>query len=164
MTDTSPSQTTAYVDLDNARVDEQRAVMKEIIAQKHCPFCLENLFTYHKKPVIKEGQYWIITENQWPYDFTKEHLLAIHKDHAETLQELTPEAGAELFRFLRELESEHHFPGGGVAMRFGDTNYSAGTVNHIHAQIFVPDIENPDFKPVKIKLGKEAAKRQEPLG
>lgn len=159
MTNT-PIKSSAFVDLDNARLEEQRDVMKKIVAEGHCPFCLENLFTYHKRPLIKEGTYWVVTENQWPYENTKQHLLAIHKQHAESLSELTAEAGAELFQFLSELEQERAFPGGGVAMRFGQTNYSAGTVNHIHAQIFVPDIDNPTFEPVRIKIGKEREKRQ----
>jgi ATP adenylyltransferase len=160
MSDASSPPQSSFVDLDNARVDEQRAVMQQIIEQGHCPFCLENLFSYHKKPIIKEGQFWLITENQWPYEHTRQHLLAIHKDHAEKLSQLTPEAGAELFRMLKELEQEFNFPGGGFAMRFGNTDYSAGTVNHIHAQIFVPDIHQPDFQPVRVKIGKELEKRK----
>lgn len=159
---TDAASQSAFVDIDNAREDEQRAVMRQIIADGHCPFCSENVFKYHKRPIIKEGQYWLITENQWPYENTQQHLLAIHKHHAEVLSELTPAAGAELFQLLAELERERSFPGGGVAMRFGQTDYSAGTVNHIHAQIFVPDIDNPEFEPVRIKIGKEREKRLSP--
>lgn len=145
---------TAFVDLENSRLDDQREVMQEIINQNHCPFCIENLRKYHKEPILKEGEHWLITPNQWPYDFTKVHLLAIYKKHATTLQELDPAAGKELFSMMAELEKEMKIPGGGIAMRFGDTNYSAGTVNHIHVQFLVPDIDAPDFKPVRIKVGK----------
>ncbi len=146
----------SFVDLENARLDEQKKVMAEIVENGHCPFCLENLQKYHKKPFLKEGKYWIVTENQWPYEFTKIHLLAIYKKHAENLQEVEPAAGEELFRFFQEFEKEYGVPGGGFAVRFGDTNYSAGTVKHIHAQFIMPDIEHPDFKSVRFKLGKES--------
>jgi ATP adenylyltransferase len=149
-----------FVDLDNARVDEQRAVMKEIINQDHCPFCQENLRLYHKEPILKDGQYWIVTKNQWPYENTKLHLLAIYKSHAERLSELEPEAGTELLKFFAEIEQELQIPGGGFALRFGDTDYSAGTVAHIHAQFIWAEIETPNFTPVRFKIGKEWEKRR----
>ena len=143
-----------FVDLDNAREDEQRQVMQQIIDDQSCPFCLENLRKYHKQQILKEGQYWLLTPNQWPYEFTQHHFLAILKEHAEKLSEVPPEAGTELFEMIAWLEKEYQIPGGGVAMRFGDTNYSAGTVNHLHVQFIVPNITQPGFKPVRVKLGK----------
>lgn len=153
MSDSTPN-TKLFVDMDNAREDDQRQVMQQIIADGQCPFCLDNLRKYHKQQIIKEGQYWILTPNQWPYEFTKLHLLAILKKHVEKLSEIPPEAGKELFELLAWAEKEYQVPGGGMAIRFGDTNYSAGTVNHIHAQFIVPALDHPNFKPVRIKIGK----------
>ncbi len=149
----TPNPTT-FVDIENARVDEQKQVMKEIIDQGHCPFCLENLRLYHKKPILKEGKFWVLTPNQWPYDNTRVHLLAISTTHVETLGELNPEAGSELIELLSWAEKEYQAAGGGFAVRFGDTNYSAGTVKHLHAQFIIPDIEKKDFVPVRLKIGK----------
>lgn len=145
-----------HVDLDNARVEEQKNVMTDILSANHCPFCTENLRKYHKEPILKETTYWILTKNQWPYAHTKLHLMAIYKNHATRLSELKPEAGIELIELFQWAEKEYDVPGGGFAMRFGDTDYSAGTVAHIHAQFLVPDIHNPNYmdKPVKIKIGK----------
>lgn len=158
MNQTSPTQDT-FVDIDNARMDEQRQVMNAIISNHECPFCPANLRKYHPKPILKESQHWIITENAWPYEHTKIHLLAILKSHAETLQELPAGAGEELFQLLSWVEKEYQVPGGGVAMRFGDTRYSAGTVLHLHAQFIQPDIQKPDFQPVRVKLGKDKEKK-----
>lgn len=146
----------AFVDLDNAREDEQKKVMKQIIAAGHCPFCLENLKKYHQQPILKDGKFWILTVNQWPYRHTKLHLLAIYKTHVENLAGLDPEAGKELFEILQWAEKKYQVPGGGFVIRFGDTNYSAGTVAHIHAQFLMPDITDPTYneKPVRIKIGK----------
>lgn len=143
-----------FVDLDNAREDEQKKVMKDIIDADHCPFCSENLKKYHKQPILKEGKYWLVTNNQWPYKNTKYHLLIIYKDHATRLSELDSNAGNEMLDLVKWIEEEYKISGGGWAMRFGDTNYSAGTVNHIHIQFIQPDLEKEEFEPVRIKLGK----------
>jgi ATP adenylyltransferase len=145
-----------FVDLDNARVEEQKKVMEDIADANHCPFCLENLQKYHKKPILKEGEYWLLTENQWPYENTTIHLLAIYKQHVTDLASLDPEAGKELLEMMQWAETEFKIPGGGFVVRFGDTDYSAGTVNHLHAQLLQPDIHAPTYldKPVKIKIGK----------
>ena len=152
------SKTTSkpQVDLDNAREADQLEVMKQILSEGDCPFCLENLRKYHKKPIIKETKHWLLTYNQWPYRHTKLHLLAIYKDHAERLADLEVEAGAELLELMQWAEREFKVPGGGWCMRFGDTDYSAGSVVHLHAQFLVPDIDAPDYndKPVKVKIGK----------
>lgn len=150
----------AFVDLDNTRLDEQRAVMRDILDADHCPFCQENLQKYHKQPVLKDGKYWLLTTNQWPYEHTKLHLLLIYKAHIEKLGEIDPEAGAELIELAQWAEKEYVMPGGGLAIRFGNTNYSAGTVAHLHAQLLQPDIDAPNYdeKPVKIKIGKTGRK------
>lgn len=145
-----------FVDLDNARLDDQKAVMQDIIAADHCPFCPENLLKYHKEPILKEGRYWLLTTNQWPYANTKVHLLLIHKTHIEHLSELDPASGAELIELAQWAAKEYAIPGGALAMRFGDTEYSAGTVAHLHVQLLLPDIDAPgyDSEPVRIKVGK----------
>ena len=147
-------QKTPHVDLENARLDEQRQVMRDIIDAGHCPFCRENLDKYHKQEILKEGEFWLVTKNQWPYDYTKVHLLLIYKQHATDLSELNPESGKELLELLQWAQKEYKIPGGGWAMRFGDTNHSAGTVAHIHVQFIMPDLEHPEYKPVRIKIGK----------
>lgn len=142
-----------FVDIDNARIDEQRQVMRKIIAANECPFCQENLTKYHKKPIIKKGKYWLVTTNQWPYSHTKFHFMLIATEHVEKLAELAPEAGAELIELTSWLEKEYQFPGGGLALRFGNTNYSAGSVAHLHVQVVVPDLDDPEFEPTRIKIG-----------
>lgn len=148
------TKSTNQVDLDNSRLDEQREVMRQILADESCPFCLENIRKYHKQVISKDGKYWMLTPNQWPYKHTKVHFLAIYKKHAETLSEIDPESGNELLEMMQWVQKEYQVPGGGWAMRFGDTNYSGGTVNHIHVQFVQPDLDDPEYVPVRIKLGK----------
>lgn len=153
MTDAKPV-IPQFVDMDNARLEEQRQVMQEIIDQGHCPFCMENIRKYHKQQILKDGQYWILTLNQWPYENTRVHLLAILKTHAEKLAEVPAAAGQELFEMMAWAEQEYQVEGGAIGMRFGDTNHSAGTVNHIHAQFIIPDLKKPGFQPIRFKIGK----------
>jgi len=147
-----------FVDIDNAREDEQIEVMRGIARAEHCPFCVENLKKYHKQPILKETKYWLLTQNQWPYKNTKLHLLIIYKEHATSLGELKSEAGSEFFELAKWVEKKFEIPGGGLAMRFGDTRYSAGTVNHVHVQFLVPDIEGENYKPTRFKIGKSPEK------
>jgi diadenosine tetraphosphate (Ap4A) HIT family hydrolase len=132
-----------FINLSTVRRDDQREVMKEIAEQGHCPFCVENLAKYHKNPILKEGKYWLLTENQWPYEKIKHQLLAIYKTHVEQLPDVDPAAGAELFELFSEEAKKRKFEGGGVAIRFGsspDGNYGS-SVLHIHAHLIEPDLK-----------------------
>jgi diadenosine tetraphosphate (Ap4A) HIT family hydrolase len=133
----------AYVNLNNARNEDQRKVMQEIAQNDHCPFCIENLAKYHKNPIIKEGKFWRLTDNQWPYKKVKHQLLAIYKTHIEHIKDMDPMAGSELMEMFKEEAVKRNIVGGGIAIRFG-TNPEFGdygsTVAHIHAHMFEPDL------------------------
>ena len=143
-----------FVDIDNSREPDQVKLMEEIIDAGECPFCLDVLKKYHRTPILKETAHWVLTRNAWPYKNTREQFLLILKTHKEILSELTTDEGADFFSLLAWAEKEFKLPGGGLAMRFGDTNYSAGTVKHLHAQIIIPDVGKPGFQPTRFKIGK----------
>jgi diadenosine tetraphosphate (Ap4A) HIT family hydrolase len=133
--------------------------MDEIAKQGHCPFCAENIDKYHKNPILKEGKYWLLTDNQWPYPKVKHQLLAIYKTHIEHIKEMDAEAGAELITLFKEETLKRNIPGGGIIIRFGSDpkggNYGS-TVLHIHAHLIEPDLdalgEAESFK-FKVKIG-----------
>jgi diadenosine tetraphosphate (Ap4A) HIT family hydrolase len=132
-----------HINLNTVRREDQRQVMEEIERANHCPFCRENLDKYHKNPILKEGKFWLLTENQWPYEDVKHQLLAIYKTHVEHLNEMDPASGAELFEMFGEEAKKRKFEGGGVAMRFGsspDGNYGS-SVLHVHAHLIEPDLK-----------------------
>lgn len=142
-----------FVDLGNARSEEQKKVMEAIATEGECPFCRENLAKYHKKPIILSGLYWILTENQWPYENTRVHLLLIATVHAEKISDVPSEAGEERWRFLRFAEREYGVNIGAACMRFGwKKDSGAATVRHLHEHFIVP-VENPP-EAVKFKIGK----------
>lgn len=146
-----------FINISAVRREDQKIVMDEIKKQGHCPFCRENLEKYHKNPIIKEGKFWVLTENQWPYEKIKHQLLAIYKKHIEHIKDIDPEAGTELFQMFAEESKKRNIPGGGVALRFGSNpeqgNYGS-SVLHIHAHLIEPDLEKlEETEAWKFKFG-----------
>ncbi len=140
------------VELGNARLGEQRSVMETIVEDGVCPFCLEHLRKYHKKPLLAENDSWVLTENQWPYEGAGVHLLLILKRHIETLETLSADEWVDLGELVSY--ANHHFPlqGGIVGMRFGDPTFSGATVRHLHAQIVVPRMNSETKVPFQVPL------------
>jgi ATP adenylyltransferase len=142
-----------YVKLENARYEDQRAVMEQIAASGKCPFCAEQRPSQLIMEILQEGRFWILTYNQWPRENTKVHLLFVYKDHVENMQDMDPQAGVELLEMLAWSEKKFQIVGGIFFMRFGDPEYSGATVNHLHAQLIVPAKDKPGFEPVRFKVG-----------
>ena len=128
----------SFVELGNARIDEQRQVMETIQDRQECPFCPENLDKYHRAEIIRKGALWVLTRNQWPYENTTEHLLAIATYHAETIADLREGSFDELQGHMTWAEKELDIKSGAVALRFGDISQNGATVNHLHAHIIAP--------------------------
>jgi len=150
---TSDTKKRSLIDLNNARFDVQRRKMETSERAGHCAFCPEHLMKYHEGSVERESQHWVLTPNAWPYKHTKIHYLAILKRHAENLFDLLPEEAADLFALLAKVQTEENIPGGAVTIRFGDTKHSAGTIKHLHAHFLVPDLADPEYQPIRFKIG-----------
>ncbi len=112
-------------------------VIKTIATRGQCPFCPDN-FKYHKKPILKTYQGWLITENSWPYKNTDKHFVIISLKHKELFSDL---AAAD-FRAVSHLTNwaikKFNIRGGALALRFGDTNCTGATVCHLHFQLIYP--------------------------
>jgi diadenosine tetraphosphate (Ap4A) HIT family hydrolase len=142
----------AFVNLDNARLEEQRKVMQAIAERGECPFDEENLAKTHGQPILRRGEQWTLTYNQWPYDNTKLHLLAITRYHAHSLGDLRSGAGEELFEHLKWAEDEFFIAAGGLGMRFGNIKLNGATVDHLHAHLIVADPKKPVDKKIRFKM------------
>ena len=118
-----------------------------------CPFCEKNLPNYHKKPILKKGKYWLLTDNMYPYEGAKYHLLFVHREHIDHLRKMTTEAWAELYELVEEAIKERNIKGGAFLMRFGETSYTGASVTHLHANLIVADPSREGSRPIMTRLG-----------
>ena len=151
-------QFTPNLDLDNARWPDQIAAMQKSLDNHESPFLLNNLDKYHHLPVIKKGEWWYITANQWPYEHTKLHFLIIATHYWTKIEQITPRAACEALSLAKWLIQEYKIPGGAWCIRFGDSNYSGATIDHLHWQFMVPDLTAPDYDRVHFSIGKKPEK------
>lgn len=141
------------VNLDNARLPAQLEVMQGIIDDDVCPFCIDSLRKYHKKPILEIGEHWLLTENQWPYANTKFHYLLIALQHIESILDAGPGAFEELGEMSKLVLRKENTDFGGLAMRFGDITKTGATVGHLHTHIMQVSPNIPPGEKLKFKLG-----------
>lgn len=146
------------VNLTHARTHFQRTVMERIQKDKVCPFCEEHFLKYHTKPIILKGKYWILTENFQPYEGARVHLLAVSRKHVYHFEELSPAAHHELFALFAKELKKRKIQGGTLLMRFGNTDYSSGTVEHLHAQLISGAKRGKGREPLSTYIGYKAGK------
>lgn len=141
--------------LDHARTPEQTANMEQIAADGVCPFCPEHLAIYHEAPVVHEGEHWLVTANDYPYDYTRHHLLLIPKVHAEHLGQLPVVAGNELIEICQTYEQALGISGGALVMRFGEPSETGATIRHLHLHLIVPELEAlPENEALRVKISR----------
>ncbi len=139
---------------DNARTEEQKKLMAQIEHDGVCPFCAEHFKRYHPKPILKETDFWFVTENMSPYEGTKLHILFVYKpEHATHLENISPLAYADLLTLLQWTTTTYDVEGGGFFMRFGNTIYNGSSVEHLHAQLIVGKSQDETSEPIRVKLG-----------
>ena len=128
-------------------------VIEQIKKDAVCPFCPENLANYHKNPILFEGEYWLLTNNMYPYEGAKYQALIIHKQHITSFTEISEPAWKELQAIIKRFADQNHIPGGALLMRFGNTAYTGASVSHLHANLISPDGEDKNRKPIVARLG-----------
>ena len=125
-----------------AKTKEYAAVLEKIEKQGHCPFCPKD-FKYSKKPILKTKNGWFVTENSWPYKNSQNHLLLISTQHKENFVDLTIQDFSAVKELVNWSIKKFKIRGGGLALRFGDTEYTGATVYHLHFHLIYP---KPPFK------------------
>jgi len=144
-----------FVNLKNAFRPNSayKSVIHKIRRDSVCPFCPKHLTQYHKKPIIKTGRFWILTDNMYPYKGTRHHLLLIHKKHIERFSDISPAAWQELSRLVNFAVKKRAVKGAAFVMRFGDTSYTGASVSHLHANLISPDIRKKNRAPIMTRVG-----------
>jgi diadenosine tetraphosphate (Ap4A) HIT family hydrolase len=143
-------ETKKFVNKQNARPGQNyHKVIEEIAEHKVCPFCPENINKYHKNPILIDGKFWLATDNMYPYPKTKNHLIFIHKNHIENVDEINKDAWAELHEQIKKMAGNRKMAGGSFVLRFGDTEYTGASVTHLHAHLIQSDPENKEYDKAK---------------
>lgn len=148
----------SHVNLHHARTDYARGVMKQIEKDGVCPFCMEHFLKYHTKPILSKGRYWVFTENFDPYAGSKHHLFAVYKTHAVSLDEIPGDAAAELFKGFSKLAKKRKIRGATMFMRYGDTDYTGGTIDHLHAHLVSGTSRQKSKEPLFTWIGYKAGR------
>lgn len=127
-------------------------VIAGIAKAKECPFCPKNLAKYHQPPILGKTANWIFTDSMYPYKGTASHVLVIHKKHLESPEKITVRAWKELHEVIKSVITLKKIRGASLLMRFGDTEYTGASVNHLHFHIITggKDSKQP---PIFAKVG-----------
>jgi diadenosine tetraphosphate (Ap4A) HIT family hydrolase len=141
--------------LNSQRDPKYLAAIARIAEGQFCPFCPEHLASTHPNP-LDYREHWIVTDNAYPYQSAKQHLLLIHTQHIVHMGEVSPEAWRELWLLADEICKERRIVGGTLVMRFGETRYTGASVQHLHAQLVQGDPDAPHYDPtvgVRCRVG-----------
>lgn len=141
------------MNMRNARFDEQREVMRRVGGNGACLFCPGQLAKCHTQEILYQNEHWLLTYNQRPYKNTELHLLAISKQHVNSLNEMRTGAGEALFDLLKWSEDYFGIDHGAICIRFGDIRFSGATVGHMHAHLIVSKKDISKENEVYFKVG-----------
>lgn len=134
---TAPAESLYH--LPAARSHKQREYMERLEAAGICIFCPEHFAQFHREPVERSGEHWYVTKNDYPYEGTYAHYLIVPHLHVTSFDELSDEAGAELWAIKRALKAELEPRAIATVERSGDMRYNGGSVAHLHTHLVALD-------------------------
>lgn len=143
----------SHMNLQHARSDEQREQMVEIDRLGICPFCREHFDAHHRNKILYENSSWLVTKNDFPYDGVVEQLLIVPIEHVMSPAELSPESWYNLHYVMKWVQIHVVIPGGSFVMRFGNTDYTGGTVSHFHIHAIFGVSSKMGTESLKVKVG-----------
>jgi ATP adenylyltransferase len=141
-----------HVNIFHARNDKQKRVMERIIKDRICPFCEKHLDHYHTPPIIKKTKYWILTKNMFPYEGAELHLLFINRAHLTSIAKLSASSRSDLLALCQWALKKYRRKAGSFLMRFGESQYTGASVEHLHAHLVFSNPRSKKYKPIKIKI------------
>jgi ATP adenylyltransferase len=145
-----------HVDVQNAKTragGEYAEALTRIAAEGVCPFCEPHLARHHPKPVLFRNDYWIVTENAYPYAGVRHQWVIIFREHVESAAMLPAEAWAALGDAYQRLVRDWRVEGGALLLRTGLTEFTGASVAHLHAQLISGHRRRPDSEPLRALVG-----------
>lgn len=119
----------------NARTKEQLLKMKQLQKNKVCLFCRKNIEKHGDSKILKEGKFWLVRHNDFPYQGTKAHLLLVYKKHIETFEKVSKKSLPELIDLIKWAKKKFNMKGASFLLRFGASKYTGATISHLHAHL-----------------------------
>ena len=138
-----------YIDTSKARSEDQRAQFEQIELDCLCPFCIENIDSYHERKIVEHNE-WMITDNMIPYEGCDGHKLLIPKRHIEHPSLISPDEWQSLGSVIADITSNMEY--GGIAFRFGAISHTAASVAHLHIHVLHPTDGSDQDTKVKFKI------------
>ena len=112
-------------------------VVTRVAAEKGeagCVFCNPD-----PSKVIKEGEFCRLLWCNPPHNHTKHHLLIVSIRHLVEPGDISEEEWTAVLGWWIWAIQEFKIPGGGLGIRFGHPRFNAGSIEHLHWNIWDPD-------------------------
>lgn len=144
----------SVVDPRNARNETYSKILEDIEGSGRCPFCPGG-YTLLNQEILHELDGWTVSHVDARYRLpnTAYHFLLFPYQHLEDHTELTAGDWQAIGGLVSWVRAQFDLPAGVLTTRGGDTALTGATVRHIHAQFFVPMIENGEVKTVTAYFG-----------
>jgi diadenosine tetraphosphate (Ap4A) HIT family hydrolase len=136
--------------LGNARTPEQVADMQRLEDEGRCLFCPDQLESQQR--LLHRTEHWMVTPNKYPYRGTRMHVMLLPDEHVDDLADLSEAAQRDFWRVLDWVKVHYGLKFYGMVVRNGLSEYTGGTVRHVHVHILQGDIDDPEHEPVRVKL------------
>jgi len=102
-----------------------------------CKFCHPQSMT--NKP-LRYGKYWYVKKNDFAADNTQGMFVLVSRKHISNTQpkKIATAMMREAWQLALWVIEKYKMPGGALVMRFGDPQYHAGTMDHLHINLIFP--------------------------
>jgi len=136
--------------LGNFRVDEQLAEMRRLEVEGVCLFCPGHLPAASE--VLHRTARWTVVPNRYPYRETRLHLLLVPDEHVTDMADLSEDAQRDFWTALRWVKVQYGLGHYGLAARNGDSEFTGGTIRHLHIHVLQGEVDDPDHQGVRVRL------------
>ena len=143
----------SHVSVARGRNPEQIKKMEEAKRRGICCLCKEHIDGILDAPVEYKGLWWTVRRNDYPYEGTEFHYMAVYREHIENIEEMAPDAMRELHQHISAIKKKHGAPAIVLVMRTGAMDYTWATLSHLHAHIFLGGPKRDGAEPLLVYAG-----------